>query len=64
MSFWDASAVVPLCCPQPGTTQTRRLQRELKRMIVQQMEETGYTRVKTGWFSDWYSKLKKDIGMA
>ena len=34
MAFWDASAVVPLCCPQPGTTQTRRLQRELKRMIV------------------------------
>lgn len=34
MAFWDASAVVPLCCPQVGTTQTRRLRRELKRMTV------------------------------
>jgi len=34
MAFWDASAVVPLCCSQVATVQGRRLQRELKRMIV------------------------------
>ena len=34
MAFWDASAVVPLCCPQSETTQTHRLRRELKRMVV------------------------------
>jgi uncharacterized protein len=34
MAFWDTSALVPLCCSQPGTAQGRRLRRELKRMIV------------------------------
>ena len=34
MAFWDASAVVPLCCSQPATVQGRRLRRELKRMVV------------------------------
>jgi hypothetical protein len=38
--------------------------RELKKMIVQIMEDTGNNKVKTGWFSDWYSALKKDLGMA
>jgi len=34
MAFWDASAIVPLCCSRPATTQGRRLRRELKRMVV------------------------------
>jgi predicted nucleic acid-binding protein len=34
VAFWDASAIVPLCCPQAETTQTRQLRRELKRMVV------------------------------
>jgi len=34
MAFWDASAIVPLCCSQPATTQGRRLRRDLKRMVV------------------------------
>ena len=34
MAFWDASAIVPLCCSQPGAAQGRRLRRELKRMVV------------------------------
>jgi len=34
VAFWDASAVVPLCCPQPETANSRRLRRELKRMVV------------------------------
>jgi predicted nucleic acid-binding protein len=34
VAFWDASAIIPLCCSQPATAQGRRLQRELKRMIV------------------------------
>ena len=37
--------------------------REIKKMIVQVMEDTGNNKVKTGWFSDWYSALKKDLGM-
>jgi predicted nucleic acid-binding protein len=34
VAFWDASAIVPLCCSQPGTAQGRRIRRELKRMVV------------------------------
>lgn len=38
--------------------------REVKKMIVAVMEDTGNNKVKTGWFSDWYTALKKDLGMA
>jgi predicted nucleic acid-binding protein len=34
VAFWDASAIVPLCCSQSATAQGRRLRRELKRMVV------------------------------
>lgn len=38
--------------------------REVKRMIVTVMEETGNNKVKKGWFSNWYAALKQDLGMA
>jgi len=34
VAFWDASAIIPLCCSQPATAQGRRLQRAFTRMIV------------------------------
>jgi len=34
VAFWDASAIVPLCCSQPASAQGRQLRRELKRMVV------------------------------
>jgi len=34
VAFWDASAIVPLCCSQPASAPGRQLRRELKRMIV------------------------------
>lgn len=37
--------------------------REVKRMIVHIMEETGNNKVKGGWFRNWYSSLKKDLGV-
>lgn len=37
--------------------------REIKKMMVQVMEATGNNKVRTGWFSDWYSALKKDLGV-
>jgi hypothetical protein len=37
--------------------------REVKRMIVTVMEETGNNKVKRGWFSNWYATLKQDLGM-
>jgi hypothetical protein len=33
-------------------------------MVISVMEETGQTQVKRGWFSDWYSSLKRELGMA
>lgn len=37
--------------------------RQVKVMIVQALEDTGHTRIKTGWFSNWYTRLKKELGM-
>lgn len=37
---------------------------QIKKMIVELMEDTGNTKVKTGWFSNWYTNLKKDLGMS
>ncbi len=36
----------------------------IKRMLVELMEEHGLNKVKTGWFSNWYGNLKKELGMA
>lgn len=33
-AYWDASAVVPLCCAQTATKHGRQLLRELGRMVV------------------------------
>ena len=43
--------------------QGKRNDIQIKKMIVQVMEDTGNTKVKTGWFSDWYTTMKKDLGM-
>jgi hypothetical protein len=37
--------------------------REVKRMIVRIMEETGNNKVRAGWFKNWYASLKKDLGV-
>jgi predicted nucleic acid-binding protein len=34
LAFWDASAIVPLCCSQAATRRGRKLLRELERMVV------------------------------
>jgi hypothetical protein len=44
--------------------QGKKNDREVKKMIVTIMEDTGLNKVKTGWFSNWYTALKKDLGMA
>jgi len=37
---------------------------QIKRMLVEIMEDNSMNKVKTGWFSNWYAALKKEIGMA
>ena len=44
--------------------QGKKNDREIKKMIVQVMEDSGMNKVKTGWFSNWYAAMKKDLGMA
>jgi hypothetical protein len=46
------------------SVQGKKNDREIKKMIVTVMEDTGMNKVRTGWFSDWYTALKKDLGMA
>lgn len=36
----------------------------IKKMIITEMEDSGLNKVKTGWFSNWYTKVKKEVGMA
>ncbi|MBN9119477.1 MAG: hypothetical protein J0I06_10020 [Planctomycetes bacterium] len=43
--------------------QNKKNDREVKRMIVTVMEETGNNKIKKGWFSNWYATLKQDLGM-
>lgn len=43
--------------------QGKKNDREVKKMIVTVMEETGNNKVKKGWFSNWYATLKQELGM-
>ena len=43
--------------------QGRRTERDLKKMVVTVMEDTGIERAKSGWFTDWYAAVKRDLGM-
>jgi hypothetical protein len=38
--------------------------RDLRKLVIGVMEETGHNRVKTGWFSDWYAAAKRELGVA
>jgi hypothetical protein len=42
----------------------KRGDREARRLVIAAMEETGHTRVKTGWFSDWYASAKRELGVS
>ena len=41
--------------------QGKKNDREIKKMIVQVMEDTGNNKVKTGWFTNWYASLELAI---
>ena len=47
---------------RPAVRDTKN-DREVKRLIVTVMEESGNNRIKRGWFSNWYAALKHDLGM-
>ena len=37
--------------------------REVKKMMIAVMEDTGMNKVRKGWFSNWYADMKKDLGV-
>ena len=43
--------------------QGKKTDRQIKMMIVNLMDDSGNNKIKTGWFSDWYTAMKKDLGM-
>lgn len=43
--------------------QGKKNDRDIKLMIVNVMEDTGNNRVKTGWFTNWYASMKRDLGV-
>jgi len=55
--FHDAVAQLVKRC------QGKRNENQCKKMVIEIMEDNSY-KVKTGWFSDWYAKTKKEVGMA
>ncbi len=44
--------------------QGKKNDREVKKMMIAVMEDSGMNKVRKGWFSNWYSEMKKDLGMA
>jgi len=42
--------------------QNKKNDNQVKKMVIEVMEESGLNKVKTGWFSDWYAKVKQDVG--
>jgi hypothetical protein len=44
-------------------TQGKKTEVQVKRMVIEIMEENSY-KVKTGFFSNWYTRVKKEVGMA
>ena len=44
--------------------QGRKNDRELKKIAVLVLDDCGLNRVKAGWFTDWYSSLKRELGMS
>jgi hypothetical protein len=35
---------------------------QVKRLVVEVMEDAGLNKVKKGWFGDWYAGVKKEVG--
>ena len=36
---------------------------EIKKMMVNLLEESGQARIKRGWFTDWYAAMKRELGL-
>jgi hypothetical protein len=59
----DRSAFEAIVSAATKAVNGKKNDREVKRMIVQVMEETANNKVRSGWFRNWYTSLKKDLGV-
>jgi hypothetical protein len=59
--FNDAVTILKKACTVGG--ECKRTDVQAKRMVLQVMEDNSYA-VKTGWFSNWHARVKKEVGMA
>ena len=41
----------------------RKTDTEIRKMMVNLLEESGQARIKTGWFTDWYAAMKRELGL-
>jgi len=55
--FTDAVAICKKAC------QGKKNDVQCKRMVIEIIEENSY-KVKTGFFSNWYNRVKREVGMA
>jgi hypothetical protein len=46
-----------------GRMRGKKSPREVKKILLTVMEDTGHNRVKTGWFGNWYAALKRELGV-
>lgn len=37
---------------------------QVKKMVIEVMEDTGNTKTSKGWFTNWYARVKQEVGMA
>lgn len=44
--------------------QGRVSERDVKRLIVTVMEDHALNKVKSGWFMNWYSSVKREVGLS
>jgi hypothetical protein len=42
----------------------KKTDREVKRLIVQVLDERASNKIKTGWFRNWYANLKHELDMS
>ena len=59
----DREAFDRLFADARSAAQGRKNDRELKKIAVLVIEDAGLNRVKTGWFTDWYGAVKRELGM-
>lgn len=45
-------------------TQGKKNDRDVKRLIVQVLEDSSNNKIKRGWFRNWYANLKQELGMS